>query len=206
MKLLQNYKGVGRKSHIDKFCKSRPDLFQCITPEIGRKFEKEIKTWSRYIWWWNRNWNRVTVSIKPSDFSLRQTTSEQELMCQWIYDIRIAQICGPDESLHSDKQWNIRCCHIHIFSSWNTDIRLYCCSAIWRHYKCQVCNCVALNTLFVASRLTGRLTAPLHSTETGFCRVTVIHFLHGRNILFSANAALFQELSVHKRKNFGNIK
>ena len=46
---------------------------------------------------------------------------------------------------------------------------LYFCSARWRHCKCQVCNCAALNWLIMASKVTRRLIASIDSTELGFC-------------------------------------
>jgi hypothetical protein len=183
------------------YVKSQPDAFQCIIPELGRQSGKAIKTWSQYSWWWNRNCNSGSVNIKPVICRYVKVASEQECMCQWIDDSINAQICRPDKSLHSEKQRNIRCYRIRIFSFCNTDIHLYFCSGKWRHCKRQVCNCVALNCLLVASRLTECLIAPLYSIERGFCCYSN-SLPSGENYILFAEIALFRALSVHKWKQY----
>ena len=123
--------------------KKTGDTFQCIIAELGRKSNKVTKSWIRYSWWWNRNWILWFLNIKPSDLSLSQHTQWAGTDVQVNTDIRIAQFCRRDESLHSDKRQNIRRYWTRIFTYWKQDINFYFCSARWGHFKRQDCNCVA---------------------------------------------------------------
>ena len=185
--MITEYIRRWEESHIMvSIYKKTGDTFQCIIAELGRKYDKAIKRWSRYSWWWNRNWIVGSFKHKTQRFVATSNYQWAGTDVQVNIDIRIAQFCGRDESLHTDKQQNIRCYRMRIFTYWKKDINLYFCSAKWGHCKRQVCNCVTLNCVLVASRVAGWLIPFQNSTERGFIVVTVTRYLQESNIIFSA--------------------
>ena len=127
--------------------------------------------------------------------------TEEVFVCQWIHDTSMALLssAGLMNVCNPINQCYIRCYRLRIFTYWNTEVHSYFCSAEKRRCKCQVCNCVDINCLLVASRVIAGLIAPLHSIEYVFVFFTIT-LRRKNNIIFSVEVSLFQTLSMHKRK------
>jgi hypothetical protein len=182
------------------FAKRQPDTFQCIFPEIAWKSEEDNKKREAITadgWTEIGRENLNTIPVSRRYFNL---PTEKVIVCQWLLDTSMAFLssAGRMNAYYPINQWHIKCYHLRIFTYWNTDIRLHFCSARWPHFKGQVCNCVDLNCLFVASRVIVGLIAPLNSIERVIFVVIVTRLPKNYKISF-AEVSLFQTLSMHKR-------